>query len=338
MKTFHHLSRVGATLLFLLLLSLPAAAQISDVYVLPAMGNTPGAGGTFWVNDFHIMNPQGYPLKVRLTYIPTGSGAAKSFLLTINANETQWTENILEEFASENNPLEMENKTGSLLVWVDPADNPTVEDDPAALGVVVASRSFNEQSTGTVGQGVPGVMTGLADYDLDSISAIATGVDNWGAVGVNGFRTNVGGVNLSDVSTTLWVSVISDAGTEASRRGFTINPGTHYQEQLPATIEHGTLEFWVQFPSDYTPTFADLVIPYASVVDNRTGDPTYLNPTLLAVPSTLWGKQGAARPTPARVSAETIRGLVARSENLGEARSIAGSGGKSRLVGPGRTN
>ncbi len=190
----------------------------------------------------------------------------------------------------------MVNKTGSLLVWVDPVDNPTVEDDPAALGVVVASRSFNEQSTGTVGQGVPGVMTGLADYDLDSISAIATGVDNWGAVGVNGFRTNVGGVNLSDVSTTLWVSVISDAGTEVSRRGFTINPGTHYQEALPATIEHGTLEFWVQFPSDYTPTFADLVIPYASVVDNRTGDPTYLNPTLLAVPSTLWGKQGAARP------------------------------------------
>ena len=69
-----HLSRVGATLLFVSLLSLPAAAQISDVYILPAMANTPGAGNTFWVNDFHIFNPQSYPLKVSLTYIPTGSG------------------------------------------------------------------------------------------------------------------------------------------------------------------------------------------------------------------------------------------------------------------------
>ncbi len=325
MKT-RNLSRVGATLLLLFLFSIPAAAQISDVYILPAMGNTPGAGNTFWVNDFHIMNPQSYPLKVTLTYIPTGSGQAKSFTLTINSNETQWAENILAEF-------DVVNQTGSLLVWVDPEDNPTVPDDTAALGVVVSSRSFNERSTGTVGQGVPGVMTGLADYDLDQISAIATGVSTWGAVGVDGFRTNVGGVNLSDVSTTLWVSVISDEGIEVARRPFTINPGTHYQEALPTTIEHGTLEFWVQFPADYSPTFADLVIPYASVVDNRTGDPTYLNPTLLAVPSTLWGKQGAAAVrTPARVSADAVRNLVRRSVLLGEAHKAAGS----RIVGPRR--
>ncbi|HEY0592521.1 MAG TPA: hypothetical protein VGF40_12190 [Thermoanaerobaculia bacterium] len=329
MKRHIH-SRVGATLLFLLLFSLPAAAQISDVYVLPAMGNTPGAGGTYWVNDFHIMNPQSYPLKVTLTYIPTGAGQAKTFTLTINSNETQWAENILEEFG-------IVNATGSLLVWVDPDDNPTVPDDPGSLGVIVASRSFNDRSTGTVGQGVPGVMTGLADYDLDQISAIATGVNNWGAINIDGFRTNVGGVNLSDVSTTLWVSVIDDGGTEVARRPFAINPGTHYQEPLPTTIEHGTLEFWVQFPNDYTPTFSDLVIPYASVVDNRTGDPTYLNPTLLAVPGVLWGKQGAAQArTPARVSAAAVRGLVERSAHLGEAQRVASNDGKARILGPGR--
>ncbi len=321
---FRFFSRVGAALSLLFLFSFSATAQLSDVYVLPAMGNTPGAGGTFWVNDFHVMNPQLYPLKVTLTYIPTGFGQAKSFTLTINSNETQWAENILGEFA-------VSNATGSLLVWVDPEDNPTVPDDPASLGVVVASRSFNDRSTGTVGQGVPGAMTGLADYDLDKISAIATGVNNWGTVGIDGFRTNVGGVNLSDVSTTLWVSVINDAGTEVARHPFTINPGTHYQELLPTTIEHGTLEFWVQFPNDYTPSFADLVIPYASIVDNRTGDPTYLNPTLLAVPGVLWSKQGAAQVrTPARVSADAVRRVVERSAKLGD----AGRAARGRIVGP----
>jgi hypothetical protein len=342
MKTQHHRSRVGATLLVLFLLSLPAAAQISDVYVLPAMGNTPGAGGTFWVNDFHVMNPQSYPLTVSLTYIPTGFGQARTFSIIVEPNETQWAENILEQFEDPDAPGDMANKTGSLLVWVDPDANPTVPDDPARLGVVVQSRSFNERSTGTVGQGVPGVIIGLVDYDLDDpgISAIATGVSDWGAAGVEGFRTNVGGVNLSDSSTTLWVSVINDEGFEISRRAFTLNPGTHYQERLPTTVEHGTLEFWVQFPADYDPDFSDLVIPYASVVDNRTGDPTYLNPTLLASPSVFWGsaKQGAStRATPTRITAEAIRGLVARSENLGAAHAVAAAGGKSRLVGPGRT-
>jgi hypothetical protein len=340
MKTLHHRSRVGATLLFLFLVSLPAAAQISDVYVLPAMGNTPGAGGTFWVNDFHVMNPQSYPLKVSLTWIPTGAGQARTFTITVDPNETQWAENILEEFESA--PGDMANKTGSLLVWVNPADNPTVPDDPARLGVVVQSRSFNERSTGTVGQGIPGVIIGLVDFDLDNpgISAIATGVSDWGAAGVEGFRTNVGGVNLSDSSTTLWVSVINDAGLEISRRSFTINPGTHYQERLPTTVKHGTLEFWVQFPADFNPDFTDLVIPYASVVDNRTGDPTYLNPTLLASPSVFWGsaKQGSAvRATPTRITADAIRGLVEGSENLGAARSVAGVGGTSRLIGPSRS-
>lgn len=333
MKTHFH-SRVGATLLLLFLLSLPAAAQISDVYVLPAMGYTAGGGGTFWVNDFHVMNPQGYPLKVTLIYLPTASGDSLSFTLTLAANETQWSENILAEF-------DLAGVTGSLVVFVDPDDNPAVdlEQNPAGLGVVVQSRSFNEQPGGTLGQGVPGVMTGLADYELDFISAIATGVSNWGAVGVEGFRTNVGAANLSRFSATLWVSVISDAGSEVARHPFILNPGTHWQERLPTTIDHGSLEYWVQFPNDVTPDFDDLIIPYASIIDNRTGDPTYLNPTLLAVPSVLWGKQGAAASvrTPARVSAETARRLAAGSTYLGEARRDATAAAKSRLVGPRRS-
>jgi hypothetical protein len=321
-----NLSRVGATLLFSLFLAFPAAAQFSDVYVLTAMGNTPGAAGTFWVNDFHVMNPQSYPLKVTLTYIPTAAGQAKTFNITLKANETQWAENILEQFS-------VSNATGALLVWVNPADNPTVPDDPAALSVVVQSRSFNDRPTGTVGQGIPGVTTGLVDYDLDQISAIATGVNNWGAPGVDGFRTNVGGVNLADISTTLMVRVIDDDGNTVADHPFTLNPGTHYQASLPTTIQHGTLEFWVQFPAGYSPTFSDLVIPYASIIDNRTGDPTYLNPTLLATAGTLWGKQAMTVRAPVKITADAIRGIVARSEHLGDAtRSL--SGPQSRIVGP----
>lgn len=286
-------------LLLALLIATPAVAQINDTYIIPAAGNAPGALNTTWATQFSVFNPQSYPLKVSVTYVPTpGSGNSDLIekLVTVPANAVAFSDNIVKDL------FNLQNTTGALLVATFPEDNPTVKNDVVSRAFLVTTNTFNNARSGTFGQTIPGVWTGLQDFATDKISAIAHGVRNNSA-----FRTNVGAVNLGRSSVKMTLNVYDvDGNTIAKDVPFTLPPLAHLQDTLPVRVDRGSVEFFVD-----DSTKQAVVFPYVSVVDNLSGDPQYQSPTLLATPSVLFQKA-------AKIDVAFARQIRASAERLGE--------------------
>jgi len=272
--------RFLAALLFSLT-ALPLAAQINDTYVVPAAANVPGAFGTRWQTRLSIFNPQTeYPLRVSVTYVPTGGGQGDEMLVDIPRNSVALWDNVV-------GSLFHRSDTGAILIATFPEDNPGVEDKVLARAVLVHSETFNNVAGGTYGQTIPGIWTGLMDYNFDGVSAVAHGISN---VAAQGWRTNIGAVNLGRNQVTINVTVYDyDGNTIRSNIPFVVPPLGHFQDRLPVEVNRGSIEFTVSDPTQQA-----VVFPYVSTVDQLSGDPTYQSPTLLASAKYLYGKGAAA--------------------------------------------
>jgi hypothetical protein len=297
--------------LFLSLLALPLAAQIKDTYVIPAAGNTPGANSTTWATRLSIFNPQTYKLRISMTVIPTLGGQGIEKLVDIPANAMAYYGNVFHDVYGIGG-------TGALLIATFPEDNPGVPNNVIDRAFLVESDTYNNASSGTFGQTIPGVFTGLQDFATDGISAIAHGVIN----NVGGWRTNIGAVNLGRSSVTMRVSVYDfDGNTILNKAPFTIPPQAHLQDRLPVTVDRGSVEFFLDDPSKDA-----VIFPYASVIDPGSGDPTYHSPLLLASPSVL-ANANASKKTALLTSplgrqidtayARTVRDHAARTGEVG---------------------
>lgn len=277
-------SRYIVSTIIALALCFPAAAQISDTYVIPVVGLTAGAGATTWTSSVYVFNPQPYTLNVSVTFLPRFGEIGEELLLEIPANMTGVTDNVLGEWFETHG-------SGSLLFATFPEDNPGIEDSVVARAFLVRSRTFNTGgSGGTYGQGIPGTNIALLD---DGISSIAEGVRNSGTPGISGFRTNVGAVNLGDETAKLLVVAYDELGDVVgdsfeNPAEFLIHPYAFDQSPLPFAGENLTLEFFLDDPSGMAAVF-----PYVSIVDNKSGDATYVEPRLLATGDILY-KGGSA--------------------------------------------
>jgi hypothetical protein len=261
-------------------ISLSLAAQVNDTYVVPAVGNTAGANGTTWATQLSLFNPQTYPLRISLTFIPTGGAQGMEKLVTVPANAVAFYDNVLHDVYGIGG-------TGALLVATFPEDNPTVTNDVISRAFLVDSDTFNDAKSGTFGQTIPGIWTGLQDFATDGISGIAHGIQN----NVNGWRANIGAVNLGRSNVTMRVSVYDYNGnTILNKAPFGIPPQAHMQDRLPVTVDRGSIEFFLDDPSA-----SAVVFPYVSVVDPGSGDPTYHSPTLLATPAVLFSASAAKK-------------------------------------------
>jgi hypothetical protein len=303
------ISRYIIVSLALVSLSLPLLAQVNDTYVIPAAGNTPGANGTRWATQFSLFNPQAYPLTVSVTLLPSGGAQGTEKLIAVPANATVFSENILfDAFAA--------SGSGALLVATFPEDNPGVNDTVLARAFLVTSDTYNNSATGTYGQSIPGIWTGLQDFNTDGISGISQGIRN--NLLSQGWRTNIGAVNLGRYSATLRVTVYDGAGqTIASQLPFTLPPQGHLQDRLPVNVDRGSIEFFVD------DSYKDAVVfAYASVVDPLSGDPRYESPVLLASPSVLFGKKGSVAISTLGSSAATATGAVGKKIDIETARAV----------------
>lgn len=304
--------RIAVALLFVALFSVPLAAQINDTYVIPVVGNASGANGTRWSTEFHLFNPQlQHPLKVSLVFLPTDIRIeSKEVLVTVDPNMTGYAENIVGGF------FEMSG-TGALLVATFPEDNPGVPDRVLDRSFIVNTKTFNNASSGTFGQGVEGTWVGLLDTETDGITAVASGIRNFGT-GTQGFRTNIGAVNLGRGNARIRVNVYDDTGrTVAQNLPFDIFGYGHFQDRLPATVDHGSVEFFVEDPLAGTDDYA-LIFPYASVVDNRSGDAVYIRPVLLASSSILYTQKALTQTLGKKITSDDVRHIRQRATRVAE--------------------
>lgn len=264
--------------------SLPAMAQINDTYVVPVSANARGAFGTHWMTRFSLFNPQlDYPLTISVTYLPTGGAQGIEELIEIPANSLAYSDNILEDL------FDVTNGSGSLLVAAFAEDQiGGVPDEIIARSFLVNTDTFNNHPSGTYGQGIPGVWTGLLDFDYDGISSVAHNIRNAGI-----WRTNVGAVNLGRCSVFVRVNVYdADGNRVLTQAPLTVPPLGHIQDRLPIAIDNATVEFFVEDPCTNDDERFAVVFPYTSTIDQRTGDPSYQQPTLLAEPGRLYAKGG----------------------------------------------
>lgn len=299
--------KIGLALL-LLLFSLPLFAQINDTYIVPVAGNLPGAFGTRWMSQVSIFNPQiDVPLKVSVVYLPTGGGNGSEVLLTVPPNSVALADNVLLEW------FHIANGSGALVFATFPEDgNPT---DQVSRSFLVTSNTFNNSKSGTYGQTIPGLWTGLQDYATDGTSAVSHGIRH---ISQYGWRTNFGGVNLGDAPVTLRLNVYDANGhTLIKDASYTLPAQGHGQWVLPIEVDHGSVEFFVD-----DPTKQAIVFPYTSTIDQYSGDPTYQSPALLATAKFLYGKGTAAPATIGRkFTIDDARAIRVNATNLGAIQS-----------------
>jgi hypothetical protein len=283
--------------------ALPLAAQVNDTYVIPVSGLAAGAFNTQWQTQLSIFNPQlDHALRVSMTFIPTGGARGKEAFVDIPPNASYLTDNVLKDVFNTAG-------TGSMLIATFPEDNPGVPNFVLDRAFLVSSNTFNNSKNGTFGQTIPGVWTGLQG---DGISAVAHGVRNLAA---QGWRANIGAVNLGRSSVTMRVTVYDyDGNTVRSNMPFSLPPLAHLQQALPVEVDAGSVEFFLDDPSGEA-----VVFPYVSVVDQFSGDPAYQTPVLLASAKSLFGKKAVVRTADVgkKIDTEIARSVRESAERLG---------------------
>jgi len=237
-------------------------AQLAPAWVIPAAAHASGALGTFWMTDLVIHNPHEFDLPVVVQLLP--SGRENWSVPTMELTLTPWeTVNLWDVLGPE---FFDRRGTGAILVYTD-IDVMACE-TPEACDLVATSRTYTlDPSTwaGEYAQSLPG--TSLY-HGMDwNTFAYAAGIMNDGTE----FRANAGVASWTAEWTVVRMDLQDSRGNVVDTEEFVVPPFGHLQRRIWTPVMGGSAVFYlVDGPDDA------LVFPYATVVNNTTGDPSYV--------------------------------------------------------------
>ena len=93
------------------------ARELTWVYVIPAVANTPGEKGTDWRTDLTLYNPHDYSLPILIQFLPSNrsnAGGVPSVTVTVAPQETLNLWNVLGP-----DGFDARGSTGALFVYPD---------------------------------------------------------------------------------------------------------------------------------------------------------------------------------------------------------------------------
>ena len=284
MKHRHdHTATAVVIVLFVLTLAATVEAQLAADWMVPAAAHNPGSRGTFWMTDLSLHNPHDYELPVVVQALPSDTVNGEVPTLTFELYPWE-TLNLWDVLGPGVFDL---GGTAALLVYADPD---LVCDPIEDCHLLVTSRTFtpeNGDGVGEFGLTVPGSRVG-AGNDWSSLG-YAAGILNDGT----SFRCNVGVASWTPEWTTVQLDVQSADGYIEFSEIFEVPPFGHVQRRLPDSAIGGSLVFYVTAgPSD------SLVFPYATVINQETGDGSYLFAEASGVGSTVTKQKLTAGPRP----------------------------------------
>jgi subtilisin-like proprotein convertase family protein len=212
---------------------------------VPVVARTAGAAGTDWKSDLWLHNPTDVPQSVVVRFHqPQQAPAEKTVLLPPHSSSFH------------------EDVVRSLF---DATTSGWIEIDPSRI--VASSRTWNDHVSGSFGQSIPAfppeavVRTGgkrivpLAEMNSD-------------------FRTNVGATEVMGESILLQISVDDEAGHPRCSFTHRLPPLSNFQTSIAQRgcegVAGGRIVFSIESGDGG-------VIPYASIVDQVTGDPSWLS-------------------------------------------------------------
>ena len=232
------------------------AAGFSAAQVVPAAVSAPGLYGTNWSSELELYNPGQSAASCTVELIPeAGRGAQVSDPIDVPAGSARRIADVV-------GTLFGLTGKGALAV------------DCGSQAVAVTSRTFNDPGDRTYGQFIPG--RGAAAFLQGDDPVRLIGLESLRS-GQRLFRTNVGLVNLSDDELVVELHFGAADGdlTDVSTRTASVPARTFQQldDVFAATAIDGP--YWVEIePGSEAASF----LAYASVTDNRSGDPVFIEP------------------------------------------------------------
>lgn len=232
-------------------------------YLVPAAAHNPGLNDTSWVTDLDLLNPGGQAANADLYFLPSGvdNSAAEAVSVEIPAGTSLALRDVVSAlFGTEG--------SGAIRVR-------------SSSPLVIASRTFTTGDDGTYGQYIAGVPA--SEATPPGGAALLAGLERSDA-----FRTNLGLANASATAATALVELRDATGALLSTRDVNLPPYGFLQiTDIFAVQGHP------QVANGYAVvrnTTADAgFIAYASVVDERTGDPVAVTATEASRPDApLW--------------------------------------------------
>jgi len=225
----------------------PVGADESGSYLTAGVAHSPGDNDTQWRSKYTILNTGPRAIEATATFFSNNEATAVDGIV-LPRQMLSFDDVVPELFEI------TDDTTGSIRL---DADGP----------LVVTTRTYNVDDTGTYGQFLPGVKSGpvLTMGHTGVISQLANN---------DAFRTNIGYINLSDVScrveTTLYDAAGDQIGDVGSRR---LEPSQWKQDNnIFDAVGAGTQDN--AYAQLEVLTEGCSLWAYASVVDNHTGDPT----------------------------------------------------------------
>jgi PKD repeat protein len=253
-----------------------ATADDAVRWLIPAAAHTPGVGRTFWTTELVLFNPDARTVSVAVELQGEATGSTSR---SLRSGETMAIDDVVADLVEG-------DAVGSLVLG---SDGP----------VVATSRtSTTSSSGGSYGQLIPA-------YPIPR--PYGSGGRIIGLARTGSFRANLGFASgWSEPSEILTRFLAADDGTLLEERTDSLDPWGHLQlNDVLAGIGSGEEIEGVQ-ASVVVPGLDAEVAIYASVVDNRTGDPTLRERAAPPVSGTM------VVPTVARV--EGVAGSLWRSE------------------------
>lgn len=237
------LSILSLTLVALTAYSTTAAAEN---WIVPAAAHAPGAAGTVWRTDLRIVNPS--EAAAEATVILLVSGADNTALdrrasVSIPPGGQIAIGDVLDELFDETG-------TAGLLVE---SENPDL---------LVTSRTFNLAPDGTYGQFIPGIRAGDAVPVGQPGHLVFLTADS-------DFRTNLGFAAAGPQAGSVEVTLVAPGGAVLGSASF----GVEAWGQRQVNDLFGALGAPGAGAARAVVRATAPVVVYASMVDNRTGDP-----------------------------------------------------------------
>ncbi len=227
----------------------PERRQVS---VVAAAAHTRGAGGSQWVTDLSIANPGDVETEV-----------------TIHVQ--RWKDQSVNP-----EPRSWELKAGQTIELLDILASDYSIEGNATLRleserpVVAVSRTYNDTPEGTFGQFSRALPLGHAIGD-EVVGHLLMLEDS------SRFRTNIGVANLSEDEVSVEIEILTAGGAEIGAEVITLPPQRSVQkfrmirDFTASPVEGARAKVRVLTPQGR-------VMAYATVIDNTTGDPTYIEP------------------------------------------------------------
>lgn len=235
--------------------TLVAPVATGEPVYVPGAAALSGVGGTNWKTDLEVHNP--------------GTTRAE-FVVALLRRDQENSNPATRTYTLEGGrSVRYENALQTMFSFTGAA---TLRITPTSGSIMITSRTYNDQTQGTYGQFTPGFLANRAVAAGTTARLVQL---SRSADGSRGFRTNLGLVNTTGSTISLEVKLFTGAGALLGTRTYSLRAYESIQRN-DVFNEVGAGDVDDGFVTVRCTTDGGRFLAFASVIDNRSGDPIYL--------------------------------------------------------------